>query len=232
MGELLRSAYAKRLVDQHQVILRSKVLRMHQWSISLLGACEGLFATGAAPLNLWRPTARSSRSLRPIWISSTCLAMLSGHASATVPAHALPGGLSLDRVAAPSRLRHFPPHRCHLRHQLGGPSRATRAWYYPERAGAGASARHAPWGVPLQPLSRPRASATNGSSMTGRCSSVLFSVIPSSVLWTLLLPPLVPPGGAPHTATSRAPRSSFVRLSASPSFRDGTRRTCTTPLTS
>ena len=42
MGELLRSAYAKRLVNQHQVILRSKVLRMHQWRISVPGACEGL----------------------------------------------------------------------------------------------------------------------------------------------------------------------------------------------
>ena len=42
MRELLRSAHAKRLVNQHQVTLRSKVLRMHQWGISLTGACEGL----------------------------------------------------------------------------------------------------------------------------------------------------------------------------------------------
>ena len=42
MGELVRSAYAKQLVNQHKVILRSKVLRMHQWGISLPGACEGL----------------------------------------------------------------------------------------------------------------------------------------------------------------------------------------------
>ena len=42
MGELLRSAYAKRLVNQHQVTLRSKVLRMHLWGFSLPGACEGL----------------------------------------------------------------------------------------------------------------------------------------------------------------------------------------------
>ena len=42
MGELLRSAYAKQLVFQHQVSLRSKVLRMHQWGISLPGACECL----------------------------------------------------------------------------------------------------------------------------------------------------------------------------------------------
>ena len=35
--------------------------------------------------------------------------------------------------------------------------------------------------------SRPRASATNGLSMTGRCSSVLFSLIPSSAFWTLPL---------------------------------------------
>ena len=42
MGELLRSANAKRLVNQHQVIPRSKVVRMHQWSMSLPRACEGL----------------------------------------------------------------------------------------------------------------------------------------------------------------------------------------------
>ena len=42
MGELLRSAYAKRLVNQHQLTHRSKVLRMHQRGTSLPGACEGL----------------------------------------------------------------------------------------------------------------------------------------------------------------------------------------------
>ena len=42
-SELLRSAYAKQLVNQHQVVLRSKALRMHQWSISLPGACEALW---------------------------------------------------------------------------------------------------------------------------------------------------------------------------------------------
>ena len=42
MGEFLRSAYAKRLVNVAQVLLRSKTLQMHQWSISLPGACEAL----------------------------------------------------------------------------------------------------------------------------------------------------------------------------------------------
>ena len=36
MGELLRSAHAKQLVNQHQVVLRSKALRMHQRGISFL----------------------------------------------------------------------------------------------------------------------------------------------------------------------------------------------------
>ena len=49
MGELLRSAYAKRLVNQHQVVLRSKALCVRQWGISLPGAC----ASGAAPLSPW-----------------------------------------------------------------------------------------------------------------------------------------------------------------------------------
>ena len=58
MDELLRSAYAKQLVNQHKVVLRSKVLHMHQRSISLPGACEPMAANGtleplvAADLNL------------------------------------------------------------------------------------------------------------------------------------------------------------------------------------
>ena len=40
MEELFRSTYGKRLVNQHQVILHSKVLRM----LCLAGACEGLLS--------------------------------------------------------------------------------------------------------------------------------------------------------------------------------------------
>ena len=86
MGELLRSAYAKRLVNQHQVTLRSKVLRMHQWGISLQGACE-VSVTGAAPMRPWRPTAPLSPLSWPTWIWSTCLATPSGPASAKPSAH-------------------------------------------------------------------------------------------------------------------------------------------------
>ena len=42
MEELLRSAYAKQLANPHQVFFRSKALRVHQWCISLPGACEAL----------------------------------------------------------------------------------------------------------------------------------------------------------------------------------------------
>ena len=42
MGEFLRSAYAKRLVNVAQVHLRSKTLQMHQWGVHLPGACEAL----------------------------------------------------------------------------------------------------------------------------------------------------------------------------------------------
>ena len=67
MGEILRSAYARRLVNQHQVVLRSKALRMHQWGISLPGACEGLCH--------WRG------NIEPLVETlSTCLATLSGRA--------------------------------------------------------------------------------------------------------------------------------------------------------
>ena len=60
MGEFLRSAYAKRLVNQHHVLLRSKVLRMHRWGISLLGPVRAS-VIGAAPLKPWLPMARWSR---------------------------------------------------------------------------------------------------------------------------------------------------------------------------
>ena len=40
MGEFLRSAYAKRLVNVAQVHLRTKTL--HQWGFHLPGACEAL----------------------------------------------------------------------------------------------------------------------------------------------------------------------------------------------
>ena len=42
MGEFLRSAYAKRLVNLAQVHLRTKTLHMHQWGVNLPGACEAL----------------------------------------------------------------------------------------------------------------------------------------------------------------------------------------------
>ena len=42
MGEFLRSAYAKRLVNLSQVHLHTKTLHMHQWGVNLPGACEAL----------------------------------------------------------------------------------------------------------------------------------------------------------------------------------------------
>ena len=39
----------------------------------------------------------------------------------------------------------------------------------------------------------------SGLSMTGRCSFVQLSLIPSYVPWTEPLPPSAPPGGALHT---------------------------------
>ena len=42
MGEFLRSAYAKRLVNLSQVHLRTKTLHVHQWGANLPGACEAL----------------------------------------------------------------------------------------------------------------------------------------------------------------------------------------------
>ena len=89
IGELLRSAYAK----QHQVKLRTKALHVHQWSVSLPDACEALCR--------WRGTIEpmvANGTLEPLVAADLDLNTLS-QASAT--AIALPGGLSLDRVAAP-----------------------------------------------------------------------------------------------------------------------------------
>ena len=74
MGELLRSASAKRLVNQHQVILRSKILRMHQ-GISLPGACEGLCH--------WRGTIEpvaASGTLEPLVAADLDLVNMFGNA--------------------------------------------------------------------------------------------------------------------------------------------------------
>ena len=42
MGELLRSAYAKRLVSLVHARLRPVTVDMHRWSVNLPGACEAL----------------------------------------------------------------------------------------------------------------------------------------------------------------------------------------------
>ena len=84
MGELLRSACAKRLVNQHQVTLRSEVLRSHRWGTSLPGACEGLCH--------WRGTMEplvANGTLEPLVAADLdpCLATPSGPASAKPSAH-------------------------------------------------------------------------------------------------------------------------------------------------
>ena len=152
----------------------------------------------------------------PTWILSTCLATLSGHASARPCARTsrkLQPGPSGNTKPTPS-----PP----------SPTGATFATNRETEQGdvlgtiqsalVLGQARDAHVGEFLSNPSRTTASATNGLSMMGRCSSVLFSLIPSSMLWTLPLPPVGPPGGALRRATSRAPRTCFVLLSADPSF--------------
>ena len=57
MGEFLRSAYAKRLVNLAQVHLRTKTLHMHQWGVNLPGRAKPCI-TGEARSNPWCSTAR------------------------------------------------------------------------------------------------------------------------------------------------------------------------------
>ena len=64
MGEFLRSAYAKRLVNLSQVHLRTKTLHMHQWGVNLPGACEALCH--------WRGT------IEPLLVSGSGVAVISG----------------------------------------------------------------------------------------------------------------------------------------------------------
>ena len=110
MGEFLHSAFAKRLVIQHQVILRSKVLRVHQCGISQLGGCEGLYHR--------RDTIEpkvANGSLEPLIAADLDLVNMIGIAEWPCIRQALrthfPGGFDLDRVATPVRLRYLSPHQ-------------------------------------------------------------------------------------------------------------------------
>ena len=191
-------------------------LRVHRWGISLPGACEGLCH--------WRGTIEplaANGTLEQLVAADLDLVNVFGNAEWPCIRQVLRTHFpeasawtewqhQADSVTSPSPA---PP--------TGRPSRAMCLALFRVRSCWGKRATRT-LGSSSPTLSRPpRASATNGSLMTGRCPSVLFSLIPSSVLWTLLLPPSVPPGCAPHTPTSRAPRA-----------RNGARRTCTTPLTS
>ena len=100
MGEFLRSAYAKRLVNLAQVHLRTKTLHMHQWGVNLPGACEALCH--------WRGTIELlvlNGTLEPLVAADLDLVNMFGNAEwprhPRRPAHPLPRGFRLDRVAAP-----------------------------------------------------------------------------------------------------------------------------------
>ena len=78
--QIARSAYAKQLVNQHQVVLRRKALRMLQWGISLPVACEAS----------WHQRG----TIKPMVANGSLQPLASGFA------HALPGDVGPDRMAA------------------------------------------------------------------------------------------------------------------------------------
>ena len=188
MGELLLSAYAKRLVNQHQVILRSKVLRMHQWGISLPGACEGLCH--------WRATIEllaANGTLEPLVAADLDLVNMFGNAY-------------WRRIRQALRT-HFPEASAwtEWQHKADSvttlPTGATFATNWGAEQGdvlgtiqSALVLKQAREAHLVRSSPTPRASATNGLWMTGRCSLIPFSVTPSYEPWMLPLPPSVPPG--------------------------------------
>ena len=184
MGERLR------LVNQRRVAFAPRSCAC----ISGASACQvpvTVTATGGAPLKSpWRPTARLNRLSRPTWIWSTFF----GNAEWPCIREAL--------------RTHFPEAAAwtEWQHQADSVTTfSTRATFATNRGaeqrdvlgtlhGALVLGKRALFTLgsssPIPLMTR--ASAMNGSSMTGRCSLVLFSLIPSYVPWT--------------EPTSRAPR--------------------------
>ena len=211
MGELLRSACAKRLVNQHQVVIRSMVLRMHQWCISQPGASEGLCH--------WRgaiePTVANG-TLEPLVAADLDLVNMFGNAKWPCIRQALRA--HFPEASAWTEWQHqsesvtsltSPPIRelCRVMCWSLG-KRATRIW------------------VSSSPTpSRPRASVMNGL-LTGKCLSDASRSTHCSGPWAPPSPLLGPPEDARRTATSRASRVCFAHQSAGRSLRGGTRRTC------
>ena len=153
--DLLRSACAKQLRGPAPGRPPLQGPARHQWASACWARVKPC-AIGEAPLSAWWRTAPSSRWWWLTWISSTFWQRrVAAHAPG--PAHAFPGGLGLglDSVAAPVRLRRFPPRGSHARHQIAMVSRAT-CWA-PSRARWSWVTREAPL---CASSSRPRVSAT------------------------------------------------------------------------
>ena len=168
------------------------------------------FATGAAPLNLWRPAARSSRLLRPIWIWSTCVAMPSGPASAKPSA-----------ASAWTEWQHQADSVTSI------PTGATFATNRGAEQGDVLGTIHGALVLGQARDTHLEEFLSKPTEVKGVCSFVPFCLTPSYVPGMLPLPPSAPPGGAPRIATSRAPRACSVLLSGRWSFFARTRRMCT-----
>ena len=146
MGEFLRSAYAKRLVNLSQVHLRTKTLYMHQWGVNLPGACEALCH--------WRGTIEPlvlNGTIEPLVAADLDLVNMFGNAECPIfaPLCAL---ISLRRrlgpngSISPTLLPHCPPDvsspliAAQSRATYLAPSRALLSWR---------RVRVAPAGLPL-----------------------------------------------------------------------------------
>ena len=135
MGELLPSAYVKRFVNQHQVILRSNILRIHQWA----SACPALVRASAA--GAIEPLAANG-TLEPLVAADLDIVNVFGNAEWPRIRQALrphfPEASAWTEWQHQADFRHH-LHRSHLRHLLGRRA-GRRAWHSPECAGAGAGA--------------------------------------------------------------------------------------------
>ena len=132
-------------------------------------------------------------------------------------AHALPGSLGLDRVATRSRFRHLPPFRATFATNPEAEQGDVLGTVQTALVSAQASEAHL--GEFL----------SNPLEAKGVCDESFVDDGQVFVRPFQFDPFLRALEGALRMAPSKAPRACFVLLSASRSFRVGTRRTCTTP---
>ena len=223
MGEFLRSAYPKQLVNLSQVHLRTKTLQMHQWGVNLPGACEALCH--------WRGTIEPlvlNGTIEPLVAADLDLVNMFGnaewpHIRAALRTH-FPEASSWTEWQHQSNSVTTLPSGCEFSTDRGAEQGDVLGTI--QSALVLGDARTCRISSPL--LVSKRASVMSGSSMTGSALFGPCSLIGGCARWTLLWHPLAPPGVALSWAMPRALLASSAHPSASMSSAAGTLLTSVT----